>query len=543
MAIILVPTNQATLAAAYTVASNNDTIVLETVGPHLLPATLNKVLNFESTVDAVVLAATGASAYGVRAQTTGSLSTFDGLVIDGGTVARVIAETGVTISLEDCDVLEDTTTNSASYAIYAQPSSVVSFDGGSLDTRAYAARVMNGATVSISDAEIDTSVQGTAVRHLWLEGGANGGSLAVDNCTIRSGQSVAAVEQITSAAIGATSLSVKNSTIAHAKTDGHTIGVGSEFPVASGDGQVTYDISSNTVTGFRGATGDLAGIIHTIFVGHNVDGPIDRNTVIGGGYAFVWRGSGNDNTTGYLARNVALNANVAFRVKGIDGMIIVNNTGITKGVNSNQAFFISDNGGSASANDAVHVGNVYCVVNSKRVASKSGVCSFALNKNNCYICKSLSSFTIDDVAKTWAEWVAATGETGSFCIVENGAAWDVYTSAAPTVAAWSLSACPIDTETGRIVNMVGNPLLKRGVVVTGVNDDGELDIWGNATPATGLNIGADQFDYAPGFGPWSPFDATMPALSLAPTAPGSLLEVQEWSKPNITKKQIDKASR
>lgn len=529
MAIIRVPSDRATLALAYTAAVNGDTIVLETAGPHLLPATLNKVLNFTSTVDAVVLAATGSSSYGIRAQATSSLSTFNGLVVDGGTVARVIAETGVTISLTDCDVLEDTTTNSASYAIYAQPSSVVNFDGGSLDTRAYAARVMNGATVNISDAEIDTSVQGTAVRHLWLEGGASGGSLAVDSCTIRSGQSVAAVEQITSAAIGTTSLSVKNSTITHAKKDGHTIGVGSETTVAGGDGKTAYEITGNTITGFRGASGDLAGIIHTIFVGHNVDGPIDRNTVIGGGYAFVWKGSGNDNTTGYLARNVALNANVAFRVKGIDGMIIVNNTGVTKGVNSNQAFFISDSDGAASANNTVHVGNVYCVVDSSYVASKSGVCSFATNAKNCYICKSLSSFTIDAVAKTWAEWVAATGETGSFCIVKNGTDWDVYTSEAPTVVSWSLSACPIDTATGRIVDTPKNPLIKSGMIVADINDGGELDIWGNAT-ASVPNIGADQFDYAPGFGPWSSFDSTMPTLALSDTAPGDLKQVQTWKK-------------
>ena len=61
MAIIRVPSDRATLALAYTAAVNGDTIVLEIVGPHLLPATLNKVLSFESTVDAVVLAATGSS--------------------------------------------------------------------------------------------------------------------------------------------------------------------------------------------------------------------------------------------------------------------------------------------------------------------------------------------------------------------------------------------------------------------------------------------------------------------------------------------------
>lgn len=437
----------------------------------------------------------------------------------------------------DCDVLEDTTTNTASYAIYAQPSSVVNFEGGSLDTRAYAVRVQRGAECNISDATITTSNQGTSVRHLWLEATAGGGTLTVENCDIDSGTSVAAAETIVSGAVGSLSLAVTNSRIAHANTYGHTLGVGSESSITGGDGQVAYDFSRNVVTGFRGASGDIAGIIHTIFSGFNADGPIDANTIIGGGYAIVWKGQSTANTSGYVARNLALNANLAIRLKGIDGAIIANNTGITKGVNSGVGFMISDNDGAGSANNAVHVGNVYCVVNSQYVASKRGVCSFALNKNNCYICNSLTAFTIDGVAKTWAEWVDGTGETGSFCIVKNGAAWDVYTSEVPTVVAWSLSACPIDTATGRIVNMVGNPLLKRGVVVTGVNDGSELDIWGNATTIY-PNIGADQFDYAPGFGPWTAFDGTMPPFSLAPTCPGSLLEVQEWSKP-VTKKQID----
>ena len=79
-----------------------------------------------------------------------------------------------------------------------------------------------------------------------------------------------------------------------------------------------------------------------------------------------------------------------------------------------------------------------------------------------------------------------------------------------------------------------------GVAVADVTDTEALDPWGHEFPAD-PNIGMDQ-GAAPGFGPWTAF-ATMPTLELAPTAPGSLLEVQEWSKSNITKKQIDKASR
>lgn len=68
-----------------------------------------------------------------------------------------------------------------------------------------------------------------------------------------------------------------------------------------------------------------------------------------------------------------------------------------------------------------------------------------------------------------------------------------------------------------------------GAVITGVNDGAQTDPWGN-TMLDYPNIGADQHDYAPGFGPWSPFDSTLPALTLAPDCPGKLKSVQEWRK-------------
>ena len=61
------------------------------------------------------------------------------------------------------------------------------------------------------------------------------------------------------------------------------------------------------------------------------------------------------------------------------------------------------------------------------------------------------------------------------------------------------------------------------------NDGGELDIWGN-TMLTHPNIGADQYDYAPGFGPWATCDSTIPDLTLSPDCPGKLKQVQEWRK-------------
>lgn len=52
-------------------------------------------------------------------------------------------------------------------------------------------------------------------------------------------------------------------------------------------------------------------------------------------------------------------------------------------------------------------------------------------------------------------------------------------------------------------------LVHGGAVITGVNDGAQTDPWGN-TMLTYPNIGADQYDYAPGFGPWATLTAPLP---------------------------------
>jgi len=184
--------------------------------------------------------------------------------------------------------------------------------------------------------------------------------------------------------------------------------------------------------------------------------------------------------------------------------------------------------------------NVFCNLHSYTLARVEGDSGAHSWDYNAYIGNATNQFSIAGTAKTFAEWVAATGyDTHSWFIHEHDGQWDCYHGSAPSVVARTLSARPIDIATGRLVAVVGSPLIKSAPVIADVNDGGELDIWGNAT-TTMPNIGADQFDYAPGFGPWTPFDSSIPTLSLASTCPGSLLEVQEWHEP-VTKKQIDGA--
>jgi hypothetical protein len=81
-------------------------------------------------------------------------------------------------------------------------------------------------------------------------------------------------------------------------------------------------------------------------------------------------------------------------------------------------------------------------------------------------------------------------------------------------------------------------LPQSNLIGAGVDVGLTTDADGAAVPgAVGFDIG--PYSYMPG---WTVFDGTMPSLALAATCPGSLLEVQEWTKANVTKKQIDKVS-
>jgi len=92
-----------------------------------------------------------------------------------------------------------------------------------------------------------------------------------------------------------------------------------------------------------------------------------------------------------------------------------------------------------------------------------------------------------------ASWVTASNqEINSIFIHKNGAQYDVYLGSAPSTIDHTLSYCPVRSD-GRLVKRADNPLLNSGVVIAGVNDGGELDIWGNATGET-PNIGAYQGD-------------------------------------------------
>lgn len=525
MATIRIPEDQLTLLAGFTAASNGD---LLSIAPGQYESTVPswaKAVNIAGSGGKVELIRPPASGdYCLRYRAGSNGSTAKDVVFRGGAAIVLSIYTGLGISCEDCEIENPTP---ATYTAYVQ--GTLDFLRGKIEASgaAYAAIVLNGGNLYLDGTEItSTSTQ----RAIYATCGAAASALSLKNCVgLCAGGTFA--QHLSVAGAVPSSVEYIGNVISHTNNGApYTLGVGGESTSTGNAALNGYVIEDNQITGQRGLTGSASGIVHNIFVGHAVNGSICRNTIIGGGYALVWKGTGTANTTGHLSFNVAINPNIGLRVKGVNGAKICNNT-ITCGSTSGRAAYLTDNDGAGNSYNVIHKNNIY--VQEKvgtEVVALDGAVSFAANSNNCYVLfDNTIAFKSGADAKTWAQWVTLTGETDSFFILKNGDAWDVYTSAAPTVVAWSLSACPIDATTGRIVNIAGNPLIKSGAVVSGVNDNSELDIWGNAT-LSASNIGADQYDYAPGFGPWTPFDATMPSLSLASTCPGKLKSVQEWRK-------------
>ena len=445
MATIRVPLNYATFLEAYNAASNDDIILFDPSVQH--------VANPESILKRLVLRGDGALATlvelvstddvcsRVRIEAAGTL--FDKINFSGGDTVGLRVDINSNATADDCIVNNLV----ATYALYV--AGILYFNRGSIVTNNYAATLLTGASLFIDGT---TATLGGTQKGFYAITTATPSTLDIRNALIDS-VSTAQVAWLNHSAAGAGHVAKYiGNTIFHSATINHTLAVGSETTGAV-DGSVDgYEITDNVITGHRGASGDTTGMCHSIFVGHNVDGQIARNRIIGGGYALAWKGTGNDNTDGHISFNVALNHVIGIRLKGVDGAIICNNTVVSFGANNETPVYITDNDGAGSANNLIHTGNVYVQLEeSKAVAKTYGTVSFARNESNAYISIDGTGFKIGPDAKTWAQWVAATGESGSFYIVANGSNWDVYTSAAPTVVAWSLSDCPIDTTTGRIV--------------------------------------------------------------------------------------------
>jgi hypothetical protein len=152
-------------------------------------------------------------------------------------------------------------------------------------------------------------------------------------------------------------------------------------------------------------------------------------------------------------------------------------------------------------------------------ANGTAVCIFAHNANEVSI----------------AEWAAIMEEWAKYPRLWVGSQRD-FANLVMTDERWAQNGTRY--ERNMVADADYTPSPDSPAIDAGATALVSTDLYGGAIPGLGgPDIG--PVEYMPG---WTLFDGSMPSLSLAATCPGSLLEVQEWTKANVTKKQIDKVS-
>lgn len=404
---------------------------------------------------------------------------------------------------------------------------------------------------------IDSTNNGTPVLSYADEVG-----LVVDDYEINTLSAVTKTQHviITSTGVdcGAAKISnVKSRTTAKTSPAGPVLIIGSDVSYAGNQKHNDSVVEYCDVFGSYAEDATIAANtgLHAIEVCWSLRPCIRHCRVRGADYGAVIKGGGYDNDgNGGLIGNIitymgneAVAPSAALTIKGLLNVPVCHNF-IYQPRNkafSAGAVYGNREAGAYNSGDIFFQNNVVILDNSGGIFGLSYGANIKTPRSNLYYSPNGSSFN----GVSWATWLTngkATDsdfEKGSIYIrnASFGATWTVQDDTGATIA--TLNYNPLTNH----FRNIDSPLwleeslyLKTGYL-SGYVDYALKDFYGGKMFAV-PNIGPDQ-GTGKGFGPWTTFDNTMPALALADTAPGSLLEVQEWTTPSVTKSQIDRVSR
>ncbi len=197
----------------------------------------------------------------------------------------------------------------------------------------------------------------------------------------------------------------------------HTGGAGEQYIIRVGEEsansyQYAYDgviITDNRVTGFN-----AIGNCHAVFVGFNRNAVIARNYISNAGYGVVVKGTeGTDYTAGGILHNVIYNCDIGIRIKGVDDVVVVNNT-----VYSPHALIVTGNVGGDESTGVVLKNNILCGTGGclLQIGSSTDLSTLAASDyaTNClYVYSSGSYVKYQGINYTYAAWVALGYDNGS----------------------------------------------------------------------------------------------------------------------------------
>jgi diacylglycerol kinase family enzyme len=176
--------------------------------------------------------------------------------------------------------------------------------------------------------------------------------------------------------------------------------------------QYSYDgvvITDNRVTGF-----DPNGNCHAVFVGFNRNAVIARNTISNAGYGVVVKGTeGTDYTSGGILHNVIYNCDIGIRIKGVDDVVVANNT-----VYAPHALIVTGNVGGDESTGVILKNNILsgtggCLLQIGGTTDQSSI-DTADYASNCLYTYSYGDYVKrQGVLYTYSEWVALGYDNGS----------------------------------------------------------------------------------------------------------------------------------
>jgi len=300
-----------------------------------------------------------------------------------------------------------------------------------------------------------------------------------------------------------------DSNVAHVKQyAGLVLAIGKDAPATDPllkNGYTTPSLSDNTVYGpayFDTAAHDEAMYLHALLVGNNINASVYRNTVYGAGFGIVVKGNGDaasDTWSGYgIQYNLIHNCAYGLHVKGQHSVPVYHNTVVSTIPMKYHPVMVGDT--SYAANDTIIKNNLIVLLDGMTKVDraimyiKNGT---AISDYNAFVISGTCLFgQVGAVTyATFADWVGAGYDVNSVCVVENSGSWDVYLGSAPGTISETLDYCPV-SDSGKLVNRSDNPLIGIGTWITGVNEEGQADLWGKYVHRL-PNIGADQGAGAP----------------------------------------------
>jgi glycosyltransferase involved in cell wall biosynthesis len=226
-----------------------------------------------------------------------------------------------------------------------------------------------------------------------------------------------------------TIFSFKNNSITSVNTYGYMLQAGDESPLLTNNKLDGAVITGNKFIWNGTITPSI--ITHGLFNGYNINSVVRYNYLNKVPYGIIFK-SGTDAgvnmtfTSGGAAYNIVKNGHFAFRMKGINGVKIYNNTIYSDDGNSWYLIYITENMdrtiGAPSLGARIFNNIFYTKFKIPNIAIKSECLTDFQSDYNVYWCEEGDNspvFAIDKVTKTWAQWQALGYDKHSVVINPN----------------------------------------------------------------------------------------------------------------------------